>query len=179
MNDQWDYHAQHFQMNEAFKKLFLLITVLSFFFSGCAGTKNRGSLHLDRELEKIFLSYQVLPDYNYYTSGGYDKPNAILGVHKDYQMVTDFWVSIPNVNSAQIEKWIRTIDPEDRSPGHSYFAYYILDPEGKQMGFWYSIENFTVIKFLEGNKIDVYPPDLIQPGDDFGGDGRGMRIKLK
>jgi hypothetical protein len=179
MNDEWGYHAQHFQMNEAFKKLFLLITVLSFFFSGCAGTKNRGSLHLDRELEKIFLSYQVLPDYNYYTSGGYDKPNAILGVHKDYQMVTDFWVSIPNVNSAQIEKWIRTIDPEDRSSGSSFYAYYILDPEGNQVGFWYSIENFTVIKFLEENKIDVYPPDLIQPGDDFGGDGRGMRIKLR
>jgi hypothetical protein len=166
-------------MNEAFLKLFLLMAVISFFFSGCAGTKNRGSLQIDRELEKIFLSYQVMTDYNYYTSGSYDKPNAILGVHKDYQMVTDFWVSIPNVNSAQIEKWIRTIDPEDRAPGHSYFAYYILDPEGKQVGFWYSIENHTVIKFLEENKIDVYPPDLIQPGDDFDGDGRGMRIKLR
>jgi hypothetical protein len=166
-------------MNEAFKKLFLLVAVLSFFFSGCAAPKNRGSLQIDRELEKIFLSYQVLPDYNYYTTGGYDKPNAILGVHKDYQMVTDFWISIPNVNSAQIEKWIRTIDPEDRSPGNSYYAYYILDPEGNQVGFWYSIENHTVIKFLEENKIDVYPPDLIQPGDDFGGDGRGMRIKLR
>src|SRR5210317_1010260 len=117
-------------MNEAFQKLFLLIAVISFFFSGCAGTKNRGSLQIDRELEKVFLSYQVLPDYNYYTSGGYDKLNAILGVHKDYQMVTDFWVSIPNVNSAQIEKWIRTIDPEDRSSGSSFYAYYILDPEG-------------------------------------------------
>jgi hypothetical protein len=166
-------------MNEAFQKLLLLITVISLLLSGCAGTKKYGTFHLDRELDQMFLSYQVLPDYNYYTSGGYNKPNAILGVHKDYQMVTDFWVSIPNVNSAQIEKWIRTIDPEDIGPGNNYLAYYILDPEGKQVGFWYSIQNYTVVKFLEENKIEVYPPELIQPGDGFDGDGRGMRIKLR
>jgi hypothetical protein len=95
-------------------------------------------------------------------------------------MVTDFWVSIPNVNSAQIEKWIRTIDPEDRGPGNNYYAYSILDPEGKQVGFWYSIQNYTVVKFLEENKIEVYPPELIQPGDEFGGDSRNeVRIKFR
>jgi hypothetical protein len=166
-------------MNEAFQKSLLVITVISLFFPGCAGTKNYGTLRFDRELDQMFLAYQVLPDYNYYTSGGYDKPNAILGVHKDYQMVTDFWVNIPNVNSAQIEKWIRTIDPEDTGPGHKYFAYYILDPEGKQVGFWYSIQNHTVVKFLEENKVEVYTPDLIQPGDEFGGDDRGMRIEIR
>jgi hypothetical protein len=137
--------------------------------SGCAGG-NYGTLQRDRELDRMFLTYQVLPDHNYYTSGGYDKPNAILGIHKDYQMVTDLWQSIPNVNSAQIQKWIRTIAPEDRGIGHDYFAYYILDPEGKQVGIWYSIQSSTVVKFLEGNKIEVYTPELIQPGDEFGGD---------
>jgi hypothetical protein len=94
-------------------------------------------------------------------------------------MITDVsWRSIPNVSSAQVEKWIRTIDPDDRGPGHDYFAYYILDPEGKQVGFWYSIQKHTVVKFLEENKIEVYPPELIQPGDGFGGgDNRGIRIR--
>ncbi|MEK6197659.1 MAG: hypothetical protein N2B58_05740 [Desulfobacterales bacterium] len=58
-------------------------------------------------------------------------------------------------------------------------AYYILDPEGKQVGFWYSIQNYTVVKFLEENKIEVYTPDLIQPGDGFDGNGGSMRIKLR
>jgi len=162
------------------KKLLLAVTILSLFFSGCAGTGDRGILRGDRELDKMFMSYQVLPDHNYFTSGGYDKPNAILGVHKDYEMVTDTnWRIIPNVSSAQIEKWILTIDPDDRGPGHDYFAYYILDPEGKRVGFWYSIQRYTVIKFLEENKIEVYPPELIQPGDGFGdgGDG-GIRIRF-
>ena len=166
-------------MDEIFNKLLLMITVTSFFISGCAGTGKYGTLHRDRELDRMFLSYQVLPDYKYYTSGGYDKPKAILGVHKDYLLISDLWLNIPNVESAQIQKWIRTIDPEDRATGHSYFAYSILDPEGRQVGFWYSIQNYTVVKFLEENKVEVYTPDLIQPGDGFGGDDHGMRIKLK
>ena len=167
-------------MNKVLKKLLLVIAIIPLFFSGCAGTGNYGTLRIDRDLYNMFLSYQVLPDYNYYTSGGYDKPNAILGVHKDYLMVTEVsWRSIPNVHSAQIEKWIRTIDPEDRGVGSNYFAYYILDPEGKQVGFWYSIQTHTVVKFLEENKIEVYPPELIQPGDGFGGgDGGGRRIRF-
>jgi len=167
-------------MNKALQELLLVIAIISLFISGCAGTGNYGTFHRDRELENMFMSYQILPDYNYFTSGGYDKPNAILGIHKDYQMITDIdWRSIPNISSAQVEKWIRTIDPDDRSVGSNYFAYYILDPEGKQVGFWYSIQNHTVVKFLEENKIEVYPPDLIQPGDEFGGKSGRMRIKLR
>ena len=167
-------------MNKALQELLLVIAIISLFISGCAGTGNYGTFHRDRELENMFMSYQILPDYNYFTSGGYDKPNAILGIHKDYQMITDIdWRSIPNISSAQVEKWIRTIDPDDRSVGSNYFAYYILDPEGKQVGFWYSIQNHTVVKFLEENKIEVYPPHLIQPGDEFGGDARERGIKIR
>lgn len=167
-------------MNKALQKLLLVIAIISLFISGCAGTGNYGTFHHDRELDNMFMSYQILPDYNYFTSGGYDKPNAILGIHKDYQMITDIdWRSIPNISSVQVEKWIRTIDPDDRSVGSHYFAYYILDPEGKQVGFWYSIQNHTVVKFLEENKIEVYPPDLIQPGDEFGGDDRERGIKIR
>ena len=166
-------------MSKVLQKVLLVIAIISLFLSGCASYANYGTFRRDRDLYNMFLSYQVLPDYNYYTSGGYDKPNAILGVHKDYLMITDVsWRSIPNVSSAQVEKWIRTIDPDDRGPGHDYFAYYILDPEGKQVGFWYSIQKYTVVKFLEENKIEVYPPELIQPGDGFGGgDNRGVRIR--
>ena len=162
-------------MNVAVQKLILIMAVL--FLSGCAVSGNQGTLLRNRELDKMFLSYQVIPDHRYYTSGGYDRPNAILGLHMDYQLDNDLWQSIPNVDSAQIEKWIRTIDPADREIGHNYFAYYILDPDGKRVGFWYSIQNFTVIKFFEEKRIQVYTPDLIQPGDRSG-DGDRTPIKL-
>jgi hypothetical protein len=164
-------------MNRVFRKLLLVLVIFFFFLSGCAHTGNYGTFRRDRELNQMFLSYQVIPDYNYFTTGGYDRPKAILGVHKDYLMVTDFWVSIPDVDSAQMYKWIRTIDPEDRGPEHNYFASYILDQEGKQVGIWYSNENSTVVKFLEDNKIDVYPPDPVEHRDLFNGKGGGMGIR--
>ena len=142
-------------------------------FTGCATTGgNYGSLKRDREIDNKFLAYEVLPDHRYYTSGGYDLPNAILAIHKDYELVTDLWVSIPNVNSAQIRKWIDTISPEENYRGsRGYFGAYILDPNGNRAGVWYSIQDRTTIKFLEGNKLQVYTPDLKQGG--FGPFNRG------
>jgi hypothetical protein len=135
--------------------LFLMI-------SGCAGSGSHGSLQRNQELNQQFLSYKVLPDYTYYFSGGYDKPNAILGIHKDYQLVPGLWQSV-QITPGLMEKWIRTIAPEDYRKG-GYFAAYILDPEGKRAGIWYSIQDFTTVKFPGDNKIEVYTPDLFQPG---------------
>ncbi len=135
--------------------------------SGCASSGNRGTMKRDQELNQQFLSYQVLPDYTYYSSGGYDKPNAILGIHKDYQLVPGLWQSA-EISSAQLEKWIRTIAPEDYRKG-GYFAAYILDPDGKRAGIWYSIQDSTTVKFPGENKIEVYTPNLNQPS------GSGMR----
>jgi len=67
------------------------------------------------------------------------------------------------ISSAQLEKWIRTIDPEDYRGPVGYFAAYILNPAGERVGFWYSIQDTTRINFLEGNKIKVFTPDLHQP----------------
>lgn len=135
--------------------------------SGCAGSGNRGTMKRDQVLNQQFLTYQVLPDYTYYSSGGYDKPNAILGIHKDYQLVPGLWQSV-EISSAQMEKWIRTIAPEDYRKG-GYFAAYILDPDGKRAGIWYSIQDSTTVKFPGDNKIEVYTPNLNQPS------GGGMR----
>jgi len=147
-------------------------------FSGCASTgANYGEMERNRDLERMILSYEILPDHKYYTSGGYDKPNAILGIHKDYQLVTDLWHSIPNVNTAQMQKWIDTISPDQDYGSKGYFAAYILDPQGKKVGFWYSIQDSTTIKFLGDNKLQVYTPDLFQPGELFMGDGGGGNLK--
>ena len=148
--------------------------------AGCASTgANRGSLVRNRDLERSILSYEVLPDHQYYTSGGYDLPNAILAIHKDYELVSDLWLSIPYVDTAKMRKWIDTISPDQNYGRKGYFAAYLLDPQGKKVGFWYSIQDRTVIKFLGENKIQVYTPDLFQRGELFMGDGGGNNIIIK
>lgn len=137
----------------------LVIFAVAGLLAGCATIGTKGTMQRSQELNQKFLNYEVLLDYNYYYSGGHDRPNAILGIHKDYQLVSPLWKTI-QLNSAQLEKWIETIAPEDYRGQSGYVAAYILDPNGKKVGIWYSIRDTTPVKFLERNKIKVYSPDL-------------------
>ena len=144
-------------------RLFIFLTsiIALSLLIGCVTGGNYGKTKRDRDLDNMFLRYEVLPDHNYYTSGGYDKPDAILALHKDYELdnTRTYWRSIPNVDYAQMRKWIDTIAPEqDYRYSNAYFAAYILDTDGKKTGAWYSIDPHATVQFLEGNKILVYTP---------------------
>ena len=82
---------------------FLAVIISLFLLVGCAGG-NFGKLTRDRDLDNMFLNYEVLPDHRYYSTGGYDSPKAILAIHRDYELDNpgNLWVSIPNVDSAQM-----------------------------------------------------------------------------
>ena len=141
-----------FSLLAAFFVLFLL--------GACAGG-NYGTLVRDRDLDNQYLNYEVLPDHRYYITGGYGAPSAILAINKDYELENsgNLWVPVPNVDSGQMRKWMETIAPEQNYRwSNAYFAAYILDPTGKRVGAWYAIESQTTVKFLEGNKIQVYTP---------------------
>jgi hypothetical protein len=129
---------------------------------GCASTGDGGTLQRDRDLNNRIMAYEVLPDHNYYFSGSFGRPNAILGIHKDYQLVSNLWQSV-QVDSLQMRKWISAISPDAMRGPAGFFAAYILDPDGKRVGFWYSIQDTTTIRFLEGNKVEVFTPNLNQP----------------
>ena len=141
-----------------------LVVVVAGLFVGCATSGNYGTLQRSQELNQKFLNSEVLPDYNYYISGGDVRPNAILGIYKDYQLVSKLWEPV-QISSAQLERFIQAIDPESYRGPVGYYAAYILGPGGKTVGIWYSIQNTTTIKFLGGNKIEVYTPSTIQPGN--------------
>jgi hypothetical protein len=119
-----------------------------------------GSLDRDRDLDNMFRNYEVLQDYNYFTSGGYDAPNAILLIHKDYKLDNpgNLWVPIPYVDNEQMRKWVSTIGNQQVMRSGNYYATYILDQNGKRVGVWYSVETFATVKLLEGNKVLAYTP---------------------
>jgi hypothetical protein len=167
---------------KASRKIFNLLSLsaamLSFIFLvGCATGGRYATFKRSRDLNYRYLNYEVLPDHKYYTSGGYDNPDAILALHTDYELADSagLWTNFPNVDYEQMRKWIDTIAPEqDHRFTNGYFATYILDPDGKKVGVWYSIETFTTVKFLEGNKVLVYTPD-VNMNIDF---SRGLRGTL-
>ena len=122
-----------------------------------------GKLDRDRELDKMFRNYEVLQDYNYYTSGGYDVPNAILLINKNYKLDNpgNLWKWIPEVDYEQMRKWVSVISSEqDFNRSGGYTAAYILDRNGQRVGVWYSVEDFATVRILEGKRILAYTPDL-------------------
>ena len=150
----------------------LAVILMLVFFAGCAGG-NYGKLVYDRELDNMFESYQVLPDHNYYVTGGYEAPAAILAIHNDYQLDNDanMWSPVPNVSPAQMQRWIDNLSDNIKFWNSSKFmASYILAPDGKRIGAWYSGQSNTSVKSTGDNRFKVFPPNL-KPS--FDGDRRG------
>ena len=54
------------------------------------------------------------------------------------------------------------------------YGFIILDPEGKHVGIWYFIWDWTTVIMEEGNQIEVYSPIRPDPlnelGDEFEGE---------
>ena len=153
-----------YDISKRWKSLMSQVAVILalFLLAGCATGGNYGKLERNRDLDNMFLRYEVLPDHRYYSTGGFDAPAAILAVHTDYELDNsgNLWRGVPNVDSGQMRIWIDTIAPEQNYRySNGYFAAYILDPTGKRVGAWYSIEPQTTVKFLEGNKIQVWTPN--------------------
>jgi hypothetical protein len=131
--------------------LLILVTV----FSGCFA--NYGRLRLSKEVDNTFKDAIVLPEHKYYYSGSDVRPNAILAIHNSYTLRTSLWKEV-DIDSEQLRKWILFMN--EQLPEYSIRTYgsRILDPEGKQVGIWYSAWNRTPVKMLGGNEVSVYPP---------------------
>ena len=132
----------------------LLILALMTLFSGCF--ENYGRLRLSKEVDQTFENAIILPDYNYYYSGPDARPWAILGIKKSYKLQTSQWKKV-DLSPEQLKSWILFMS-DFRGYQYRTFGSRVLDPEGKQIGIWYSAWYMTPVKMLGGNEVAVYPP---------------------
>ena len=143
----------------------LLILAGALIFFGCA--QNFGRYQLSDEVRQAFESDRALPDYKYYYTGSRDRPDAILGVHRDYTLDNDFWSEI-DLTGAQLKAWGGRLASAGPSRPMAY-GYYILDPAGRRVGTWYSRFGGVPVKMEADNRVVVY--DLIEQRPPSGGDG--------
>ena len=128
--------------------------------AGCASNHqargNFGILKLSREVSRIFESYKVLPEYNYYLSGSVTKPRAIMGIDRNYTLATGLWKEAADLTPEQLKKWVDQI--LGFLPPTRTFGAYILDPNGQQVGIWYSPRNDSSVTVQPDNRIEIIPP---------------------
>ena len=77
--------------------------------AGCLA--NYGRMERSREINELFVSYQVLPDYHYYYTGGQNVPRVIMGIHKDYILKTTSWTPMVDVSAKRLSERIRRSRP--------------------------------------------------------------------
>ena len=128
--------------------------------TGCAttGTKTTGII-TSREATDIWHSYTVYPNYNYYYVGSDSQPRFIIGIDNKYRLTSKNWKPV-DLTPEMLEKWINYYRPR---VGYDLKVYgsFILDPDGKRVGLWYSMRTWRVtgtVTFGENNQISVTRP---------------------
>ena len=122
--------------------------------TGCFA--NYGKYKISRDVAGMFESLQVPDEYKYYYAGSDKDPDALMGLHRDYTLNNDLWKET-DMNRDQMKKWIAEIN----LIGYSTTAHgrYILDPNGKTIGMYYSKWEGGPIKMESGNQVVIHLPD--------------------
>ena len=149
-----------------FGRRFLMTAALIFLLAwvaGCSG--NYGRLNVNPEVKKQFENYQVSDDYRYYFSGSSVNPRVVIGIHKDYQLITNLWQPV-DLSPHQLKFWVDPFSLNaniDHSNGSD-----ILTPDGKKIGVWYSFRDWrdwALVEIVGTDKVRIGMP--IGPKDDW------------
>jgi hypothetical protein len=132
-------------------RFFALIFLVALLI-GCK-MANYGSFKQSREVEKIFTSGQVLGDHNYYYPGSSTRPDAVMGIQKNYTLDDEYW-SKSNDIQKELKFWAEQMNNNLTATG-----YNILTPDGKQIGVYYSPWSTGPVKMGENNQVIIYLPD--------------------
>jgi hypothetical protein len=141
--------------------IFLLIFTM-ILFGACAG--NYARYKVSDEVEKSFKSFQALPDYAYYYDRGSYRPSAIIAIHKSYTLSnSDLWYKV-DLSGGQLKSLVTEMvsHATTRPP----YGYYILDPNGKKIGMYYTPWDTGLVILEENNQVVVGFPerDTGRPG---------------
>ena len=99
---------------------------------------------------------EISDKYNYYFTGSYYKPKAIIGVDKEYTLITKLWKPV-DLTPGRLNGWIEQMT---NFKGYALrnLGSNILNAEGQVIGVWYSPEDFTTIRMLGDKQVSIYPP---------------------
>ncbi|MEJ2037989.1 MAG: hypothetical protein P8X55_03540 [Desulfosarcinaceae bacterium] len=123
-----------------------------FLLAGCGATY--ATLQTDDQVKQGFKNYEMIDGYHYYYSGRENLPSAIIGLDPAYRFSSEYWTAIP---SSQFKREVNRLQMAVPNNSIIYGAY-IIAPDGKRVGVWYSwVENFTAK--VEGDRIIVYSPE--------------------
>ncbi len=140
---------------------------------GCSAA-NRGGLRNSREATNAFERLHVFPGYRYYYLNQENSPYAVVGLEHGYR-IEDMLYTEVDPNSKTFEKVVGLVK-DFPARGSFTTGAYILDPEGKRIGAWYSslTAGIRVDPVTKVVSITTRMPWV--DDDEWGGSGIGVGI---
>ena len=141
----------------------LVLIIMVSMLIGCK-TANYGRFKQSSEVEKMFTSGQVLPDHKYYYTGSSSRASTVMGINKNYTLDDEFWNKAKDIQK-ELKLWVG-----DMRKRQNVWGYYILAPDGQQIGIYYSNWDAGWVKMGENNQVTITVP--VKPSDGDGGRGK-------
>jgi hypothetical protein len=140
------------------RSLLFSLCIAIAFIASCSA--NHGRLVYNANVKKAFETYQLPPNHAYYYSGPDARPNAVIGIQKEYLLKSRFWKPVeltPNLLKEWLERGRRPRDGYDLSNNGSD----IIAPDGRQIGIWYSVRNWkdwATVEMIDDKTFIVSTP---------------------
>lgn len=141
--------------------LALISTFISFQFAFAGWLERYGKIQDDPVLERAVRETGILPDYSYYYTGRSHLPYAVIGIDPALTIAPDkFWHRIESRNSLT-DKISNLMPVSDRKETIGK----ILDPDGRQIGIWFSGYDHTVVRMISSSIVEIFNPYM--PSDEM------------
>lgn len=126
------------------------------FLTACSG--RYGKFRYSQEVGQAFQNLEMFDDYDYYYSGRRNRPSAIIGIKPEFEFNSRFWTFI---ETGEFETMVGRMSP----PEYGFLnGSYILTPDERQAGVWYSWVNIHSAKF-DGNQVMIPSPEPFADAD--------------
>ncbi|MCL7487167.1 MAG: hypothetical protein M8357_03190 [Desulfobulbaceae bacterium] len=133
-----------------------IIILFCFLASGCAISSNQGRMVRSGEVDQLIESAAVLPDHTYYYTGPGAEPDAIVALDNRFTLQSKYWVRVDDV-AEQLKRWDLLLDNDTRMR-NIYEGFWIMTPDGRRAGIWYSQYDQGFVRFPDESTIILYTP---------------------
>jgi len=140
----------------------LVLIIMTSMLIGCK-TANYGKFKQSSEVEKMFASGQVLSDHKYYHTGSNSRGGAVMGINKNYTLDDESWDTAKDIQK-ELKSWVERMNKRNDAWG-----YYILAPDGQQIGIYYSRGDAGSVIMGENNQVTIFP--AVRFPESSGGSG--------
>lgn len=137
-----------------------LVLSLMIAMAGCAGNSfqtPQGEWIEEEGIQKVIESGALFPGHAYYYLGSITAPDSFIAIDNRWRLRTRVWAEV-EMNPQRLAGWLQWYRSHQYG-ACEYRGGRILAPDGGEVGYWYSQNQFNIIYSPEPGVLEVYKPN--------------------